>query len=171
MYGGAWWAAIHGVTKSQTRLSDFTFNIHFHALEKEISTHSSILAWRIPETEEPGGLPSMGSHRFGHDWHDLAAAALFIIISYDILYFCGADCNFFIFIGDFIWTCSLSWGFLVSLNFLLFLILCYYFHFYLYYFFSFNNFWVCLLFFLVPLDVTLYIVWDVIVFWSRFVWL
>ena len=75
MDGGAWWAAIHGVTKSRTRLSDFTFTFHFHALEKEMATHSSVLAWRIPGMEEPGGLPSMGSHRVGHDWSDLAAAA------------------------------------------------------------------------------------------------
>ena len=61
MDGGAWWAAVHGVTKSQTRLSDFTFTFHFHALEKEMATHSSVLAWRIPGTGEPGGLPSMGS--------------------------------------------------------------------------------------------------------------
>ena len=67
MDGGAWWAAIHGVAKSWTRLSDFTFTFHFHALEKEMATHSSVLAWRIPETGEPGGLPSMGSHRVGHD--------------------------------------------------------------------------------------------------------
>ena len=72
--GGAWWAAVHGVTKSQTRLSDFTFTFHFHALEREMATHSSVLAWRIPGTGEPGGLPSMGSHRVGHDWSDLAAA-------------------------------------------------------------------------------------------------
>ena len=72
---GAWWAAVHGVTKSRTRLSDFTFTFHFHALEKEMATHSSVLAWRIPGTGEPGGLPSMGSHRVGHDWCDLAAAA------------------------------------------------------------------------------------------------
>ena len=58
---GAWWAAVHGVTKSQTRLRDFTFTFHFHALEKEMATHSSVLAWRIPGTREPGGLPSMGS--------------------------------------------------------------------------------------------------------------
>ena len=75
MDGGAWWAAVHGVAKSRAWLSDFTFALHFHALEKEIATHSSVLAWRIPETEEPGGLPSMGSHRVGHDWSDLAAAA------------------------------------------------------------------------------------------------
>ena len=67
MDGGAWWATVHGVSKSQTRLSDFTFTFHFHALEKEMATHSSILAWRIPGTEEPGGLPSMGSHKVGHD--------------------------------------------------------------------------------------------------------
>ena len=59
--------AVHGVAKSQTRLSDFTFTFHFHALEKEIAAHSSVLAWRIPGTGEPGGLPSMGSHRVGHN--------------------------------------------------------------------------------------------------------
>ena len=63
----AWHAAIHGVAKSQTRLSDFTFTFHFHALEKEMATHSSVLAWRIPGTAEPGGLPSLGLHRVGHD--------------------------------------------------------------------------------------------------------
>ena len=67
MGGGAWWAAVHGVAKSRTRLSDFTFTFHLHALEKEMATHSSILAWRIPGTGEPGGLPSLGSHRVGHD--------------------------------------------------------------------------------------------------------
>ena len=65
----------HGVAKSRTRLSDFTFTFHFHALEKEMATHSSVLAWRIPGTGEPGGLLSMGSHRVGHGWSDLAAAA------------------------------------------------------------------------------------------------
>ena len=75
MDGGAWWAAVHGVTKSWTRLSDFTFTFHFHALEKEMATHSSVLAWRIPGTGEPGGLPSMGLHRVGHNWSNLAAAA------------------------------------------------------------------------------------------------
>ena len=75
MDGGAWWAAVHGVAKSQTRLSDFLFTFHFHALEKEMATHSGVLAWRIPGTVEPGGLPSMGSHRVGHEWSDLAAAA------------------------------------------------------------------------------------------------
>ena len=70
---GAWWAAVHGVTKSWTWRSDFTFTFHFHALEKEMATHSSVLAWRIPGTGEPGGLPSMRSHRVGHYWSDLAA--------------------------------------------------------------------------------------------------
>ena len=69
MDGGAWWAAVHGVAKSRTRLNDFTFTFHFPALEKEMATHSSVLAW------ESGGLPSMGSHRGGHDRSDLAAAA------------------------------------------------------------------------------------------------
>ena len=65
---GAWWAAVHGVAKSRTQLRDFTFTFHFHALEKEMATHSNpLLAWRIPGTGEPGGLPSMGSHRVGHD--------------------------------------------------------------------------------------------------------
>ena len=63
----AWWAAVHGVAKSRTRLGDFTFTFHFHALEKEMATHSSVLAWRIPGKGEPGGLPSMGLHRVGHD--------------------------------------------------------------------------------------------------------
>ena len=67
MDGRAWKAAVHGVATSWTRLSDFTFAFHFHALEKEMATHSSILAWRILGTVEPGGLPSMGSHRVGHD--------------------------------------------------------------------------------------------------------
>ena len=67
MDGGAWWAAVHGVAKSRRRLSDFTFTFHFHALEKEMATHSSVLAWRIPGMGQPGGLPSMGSHRVGHD--------------------------------------------------------------------------------------------------------
>ena len=71
----AWWAVVHEVAKSQTRLSDFIFTFHFHALEKEMATHSSVLAWRIPGTGEPGGLPSMGSHRVRYDWSDLAAAA------------------------------------------------------------------------------------------------
>ena len=71
MDGGAWWATVHGVAKSQTQLTDFTFTFHFHALEKEMATHSSVLAWRNPGTGKPGGLPSMGSHRVGHDWSNL----------------------------------------------------------------------------------------------------
>ena len=71
MDGGAWWAAVHGVARSRTQLSDLTFTFHFHALEKEMATHSSVLAWRIPGIlpgmGEPGGLPSMGSHRVRHD--------------------------------------------------------------------------------------------------------
>ena len=79
MDGGAWWAAVHGVAKSQTRLSHFTFTFHFHALEKDMATHSSVLAWRIPGMGEPGWLPSLGSHRVEHDWSDLAAAAAILI--------------------------------------------------------------------------------------------
>ena len=75
MDGGAWKAAAHGVAEGQTRLSDFTFTFHFHALEKEMATHSSVLAWRIPGKGEPSGLLSMGSHRVRHDWGDLTAAA------------------------------------------------------------------------------------------------
>ena len=75
MDGGAWWAEVHGVARSWIRLSDFTFIFHFHALEKEMATHCSVLAWRIPGTGEPGGLPSLGSHRVRHNWSDLAAAA------------------------------------------------------------------------------------------------
>ena len=78
MDGGAWWAAVHGVTKSQTRLSDFTFTFHFHALEKEMATHSSVLAWRIPWTEKPGRLHSMGSLRVRHDW--ATSLSLFIFM-------------------------------------------------------------------------------------------
>ena len=79
MDGGAWKAAVHGVAEVGhdwvTSLSLFTFTFHFHALEKEMATYSRVLAWRIPGTGEPGGLPSMGSHRVGHDWSDSAAAA------------------------------------------------------------------------------------------------
>ena len=84
---GARWAAVHGVVKSQTRLSNSAFSFHFHALEKEMATHSSVLAWRIPGMGEPGRLPSMGSHRVGHDWRDLAAVAV-NIFGKNTLYFC-----------------------------------------------------------------------------------
>ena len=76
---GAWWAAVHGVAKSRTQLGDFTFTFHSHALEKEMATHSSVLAWRIPGTGEPGGRPSMGSHRVGSDLAAAAAAADMIV--------------------------------------------------------------------------------------------
>ena len=79
MNGGAWKAAVHGVAEGWTRLNNFTFTFHFHALEKEMATHSSVLAWRIPGMGEPGGLPSMGLHRVGHNWSDLAAAAAAIV--------------------------------------------------------------------------------------------
>ena len=75
MDGEAWYDAVHGVAKSRTGLSDFIFTFHFHALEKEMATHSSILAWKIPGMGEPGGLLSTGLHRVRHDCSDLAAAA------------------------------------------------------------------------------------------------
>ena len=78
---GAWWAAVHGVAKSRTWLSDFTFTFPIHELEKEMATHSSVLAWRIPGMGEPGGLPSMGLHRVWHDWSDLAATAAACLVS------------------------------------------------------------------------------------------
>ena len=81
MDGGAWKAAVHGVAEGWTRLSDFTFTFHSHALEEEMATHSSVLAWRIPGTREPGGQPSVGSHRVRHDWSDLATA-VYIFIHY-----------------------------------------------------------------------------------------
>jgi len=93
MDGGAWYAAVHGVAKSRTRLNDFTFTFYFHALEKEMATHSSVLAWRIPGTGKPGGLPSMGSHRVRHDWSDLAAAMtkfvehLWVLVGYLSIFF------------------------------------------------------------------------------------
>ena len=88
MDGGAWWAVVHGVAKSRTRLSNFPFTFHFHALEKEMATHSSVLAWRIPGTGKPGGLPSMGSHRVRHDGSDLTAAADITYLKLDVTYYC-----------------------------------------------------------------------------------
>ena len=90
MDGGAWKAAVHGVLKSQTRLRDFPFTFHFHAL-KEMATHFSVLAWRIPGTGEPGELLSMWLHRVGHDWSDLAAAAVFCCVCIPHLF---SFCNF-----------------------------------------------------------------------------
>ena len=98
MDGGAWQAAVRGVAKSWTRLSDFTFTFHFHALEKEMATHSSVLAWRIPGTGKPGGLPSMGLHRVGHNWSDLAAAAAARKVYYTYSYFYSLYYFFFLLI-------------------------------------------------------------------------
>ena len=81
MDGGAWKAAVHGVARSRTQLSDFTFTFHFHALEKEMATHSSVLAWRIPGAGEPGGLPSMGSHRVGQTFVGKVMSQLFNMLS------------------------------------------------------------------------------------------
>ena len=98
MDGGAWWAAVHGVAKGRTRLSDFTFIFHFHALEKEMATHSSVLAWRIPGLGEPGGLPSMGLHRVRYDWSDLTCqyyTVLIIVVLYIVqleIIKCVASC-------------------------------------------------------------------------------
>ena len=86
MDGGAWKAAVHGVCRSWTRQNDYTFTFHFHALEKEMATHSSVLAWKIPGMGEPGGLPSLGSHRVRHNWSDLAAAAAACIIVHTDLF-------------------------------------------------------------------------------------
>ena len=107
MDGGAWWAAVHGVAKSRTRLSDFIFTFHFHALEKEMTTHSSVLAWRIPGTGEPGGLLSMGSHRVGHNWSDLAAAAagnvnIASLCSICFLFFFSSVDSLFTFLSGFV---------------------------------------------------------------------
>ena len=96
MDGGACWAVVHGVAKSWTQLSNFTFIFHFHALEKEMATHSGVLAWRIPGTGEPGGLPSTGSCRVGHDWSDLAAAAAAIMSYIEHIFMCLLDHWFWI---------------------------------------------------------------------------
>ena len=93
MDGGAWWAAVHGVAKSRRQLSDFTFIFHFHALEKEMAIHSSVLAWRIPGTGEPHGLLSMGSHRVGQDWSNLAAAILKVMQIELCVFWCRTSLN------------------------------------------------------------------------------
>ena len=85
MDGGARWAAVHGVAKSRTRLCYFTFHFSLSCLEKEMATHSSVLAWRISGTGEPGGLPSMGSHRVGHDWSDLAQHSIWFKLVFPYL--------------------------------------------------------------------------------------
>ena len=97
MDGGAWWAAVHGVTQSWTELSDFTFTFHFHALEKEMAIHSSILAWRMPGMGEPCGLTSMGSQRVGHDWGDLVAAVAAELSASEYQYFLKTRSSFKIF--------------------------------------------------------------------------
>ena len=95
----AWWAVVHGVAKSRTRMGDFTFTFHFHSSEKEMATHSSVLAWRIPGTEEPSGLPSMGSHRVRHDWSDLAAASEIAYILERLTRYSGKSLSFLLDIG------------------------------------------------------------------------
>ena len=106
---GAWWAAVHGVAKSWTQLSDFTFTFHFHVLEKEMATHSSVLAWRIPGTREPGGLPSMGSHRVGHAWSNLAAAAAISLREeFQIIYIFGSDSVSRSVVSDSLWPHGLQ---------------------------------------------------------------
>ena len=112
---GAWWATVHGVAKSQTRLSDFTFTFtfHFHALEKEMATHSSVLAWRISGTGEPGGLPSVGSHRVGHDWSDLAAAAtsifFLLVLTSRFSWFCIQVIYFSLILYSIVLILGMSW--------------------------------------------------------------
>ena len=103
MDGGAWRAAVHAVATSQTQLSDFTFTFHFHALEEEMATHSSILAWRIPRMVEPGGLLSMESHRVGHDWSDLAATAAAWTFLIKLLV------NAFLYLKKIFVPCSILW--------------------------------------------------------------
>ena len=117
---GAWWAAVHGVDKSRTWLSDFTFTFHFCALEKKMATHSSVLAWRIPGTGEPGGLPSMGSHRVGHDWSDLAAAeAAFTDKSINIVstLYSASSCIKLLVVWS--WTCDLIPYFVKCMEFII----------------------------------------------------
>ena len=114
MDGGAWWAAVHGVADGWTRLRDFTFTFHFHALEKEMATQSSVLAWRIPGTGEPGGLPSVGLYRVGHDWSASAAAALGVEFLSLLVFLWSRlmtqiSLNFPAF-SRYIWVCLGPWG-------------------------------------------------------------
>ena len=90
---GAWWAAVHGVAKSRTRLSDFTFTFHFHALEEGMATHSRVLAWRIPRMVEPDGLPSVGSHRVEHDWSDLVVVVV-VCLTWKTFFECNCSAGF-----------------------------------------------------------------------------
>ena len=115
MDGGAWWAAVHGVARSRTRLSDFTFTFHFHALEKEMATHSSVLAWRIPGMGEPSGLLSMGSHRVGHDWSNLAGAAAAAVLSFQPNIWCIGYISWQQIFSVFIYL-WMSWIFLLFLK-------------------------------------------------------
>ena len=91
MDGGTWKAAVYGVAEGRIQLSDFSLTFHFHALEKEMATHSSVLAWRMPGTGEPGGLPSVGSHRVGHDCSDLAAGVAIYFFVIALLYFISLE--------------------------------------------------------------------------------
>ena len=113
MDGGTWWAAVHGVRKSRTRLSDFTFTFHFHALEKEMAAHSSVLAWRIPGMREPGGLPSLGLHRVGHDWSDLAEVAAAIVLTlklFDFIFKYVQITSYCLWIEQVFTFCYILWG-------------------------------------------------------------
>ena len=117
MDGGAWWAAVHGVARSRTQLSNFTFPFHFHALEKEMATHSSVLAWRIPGTGEPGGLPSLGSHRVRHDWSDLAAIFHCVYIPHlSYPFICWWTSRLLPCPGYYKQWCNEHWGTCVSFN-------------------------------------------------------
>ena len=113
MDGGAWWAAVHGVRKSRTRLSDFTFTFPFHALEKEMAAHSSVLAWRIPGMREPGGLPSLGSHRIRHDWSNLAEVAAATVLTlklFDFIFKYVQITSYCLWIEQVFTFCYILWG-------------------------------------------------------------
>ena len=112
MDGGAWWAAVHAVAKRRTRLSDFTFTFHFHSLEKEMATHSSVLAWRIPRMGEPGRLLSLGLHRVGQDWSDLAAAAAFPILLFSSISLHWSLRKAFLSLLAILWNSAFRWLYL-----------------------------------------------------------